>query len=88
MPTIRDRIIRYLKQQPAGIDDDELAVVLKLKYRQQANSRCLQLKREGLIDRQKVDGKIHNFWISSDRGTSSRQPNLPQLAIPHFEPNP
>lgn len=60
--TIRDRIIQYLRVHPEGIDDDEIAKALKLSARQQANSRCRQLEREGIVVRRQVDGKIHNFW--------------------------
>lgn len=60
--TIRDRIIAFLQARPEGIDDDSLAVALKLKYRQQASSRCRQLAQEGILVRQTVNGKIHNIW--------------------------
>jgi hypothetical protein len=72
--TIRQRIIDYLSRHPEGVDDDELAKALNLKYRQQANSRCRQLESEGLVVRRVVHGKIHNFWVGGD------QPN-PQLEI-------
>lgn len=32
MPTIRDRILEYLKSHPEGADDDQLAVALKLSH--------------------------------------------------------
>lgn len=61
MPTVRDRIIAYLRTHPEGATDDDLADALKLKQRQQANSRCRQLESEGLIERRRVNGTIHNF---------------------------
>ncbi len=62
MVTIREKIIAYLQQHQNGIDDDALAEALQLSARQQANSRCRQLEREGLVIRRRVNGKIHNFW--------------------------
>ncbi|MBW2063094.1 MAG: MarR family transcriptional regulator [Deltaproteobacteria bacterium] len=67
--TILDRITAYLKENPEGVDDDELTQVLGLKRRQQANSRCRQLAKQGLIERRRVDGKIRNFWLGGS-GTS------------------
>ncbi len=63
----------YLKKHPEGIDDDELARVLELNARQQANSRCRQLEQEGLVVRKRVGGKIHNFWIESAMATSTHE---------------
>jgi hypothetical protein len=63
--TIRERIITYLQAHPEGVDDDTLAEALQLRQRQQANSRCRQLAREGRIARRRVGGKIHNFWLGS-----------------------
>ncbi|HIJ71180.1 MAG TPA: MarR family transcriptional regulator [Planctomycetes bacterium] len=54
-----------LQQHPEGIDDDILAETAVLKQRQQANSRCRQLEKEGLVVRRRVRGKIRNFWIDS-----------------------
>jgi hypothetical protein len=65
--TIKQRIINYLSRHPEGIDDDELAKALNLKYRQQPNSRCRQLESEGLVVRREVHGKIHNFWVGGDQ---------------------
>lgn len=67
--TILDRIIVYLKAHPEGVDDDELAGVLDLKRRQQANSRCRQLAAQGLVERRKVEGKIRNFWLGGKGGS-------------------
>ncbi len=64
--TTKQRIISYLQNHPEGIDDDELARVLDLSARQQANMRCRELEKEGLVIRRLVNGKIHNFWASKD----------------------
>jgi len=63
--TMLDRIAKFLKRHPEGVDDDTLAEALQLKYRQQANSRCRQLEKEGLVVRRRVNGKIHNFWLGN-----------------------
>ena len=65
MATIRDQIILYLQDHPEGVDDDMLAQALALKQRQQANSRCRELEREGFVSRRVVNGKIRNFWVDS-----------------------
>jgi len=59
---IESKILQFLGQHPDGADDDELARVLNIKYRQQANSRCRRLAKKGIIDRYSVNGKIRNFW--------------------------
>lgn len=71
--TIRDRIIEYLQTNPNGVDDDHIASDLQLSHRQQANARCRELEKEGLVRRSKVDGKIHNFWLglSTERHTQA-----------------
>lgn len=66
--TIKERIATYLQKHPEGVDDDLLARNLGLKRRQQANNRCRQLEEEGLVERRKVRGKIHNFWIGGRGG--------------------
>jgi len=79
--TIRDRIIDYLKDHPEGIDDDDLAFNLGLKSRQQANSRCRQLEKEGYVKRVVVSGKIHNFWTEdyySKTSTQTKSKIIPQ----------
>ncbi|MCC6958024.1 MAG: hypothetical protein IT316_14585 [Anaerolineales bacterium] len=63
--TNRDRVIQYLKNHPEGVDDDKLAQALGFSQRQQANSLCKKLAEEGLVVRQPVAGKIHNFWAGS-----------------------
>ncbi|RJR26680.1 MarR family transcriptional regulator [candidate division WWE3 bacterium] len=80
---MRDRIIDYLSQHPGGIDDDQLALVLGLKHRQQANSRCRRLMLEGLVDRHTVGGKIQNFWLGSfSRMSPSTKPQSATLDHP------
>ena len=75
--TVRDRIIAYLQSHPEGIDDDDLASILGLSARQQANIHCRQLAKDGLVSRKVVHGKIHNFWA----GTSvAIQQQLPATA--------
>jgi hypothetical protein len=66
--TIKEQISAYLQRHPEGADDDYLAKVLNLSARQQANSRCRQLESEGLVERRKVRGKIHNFWVGGEGG--------------------
>lgn len=65
--TIVDRIVAYLQVHPEGADDDQLAMVLGLKQRQQANSRCRRLAAEGIIERGSVGGKIRNRWVGGGR---------------------
>ncbi len=72
MRTIQDRILGHLMQHPEGIDDDQLAIVLGLKQRQQANSRCHKLEHEGVVERRKVEGKFRNFLVKS--GIVNRTP--------------
>lgn len=64
--TIRQKIISFLQNHPEGIDDDELAKVLDLSARQQANICCRELEKQGLVIRRLVNGKIHNFWAGKD----------------------
>ena len=66
--TIKEQISVYLQKHPERIDDDMLARNLNLSARQQANSQCRQLVKEGLVERRKVGGKIHNFWIGGEGG--------------------
>lgn len=82
--TIRDRIIEYLGQHPEGVDDDALADALNLKRRQQANSRCRQLAQEGILQRRKVHGKIHNFLIGPIPARDTEVAREPQETRPWF----
>lgn len=66
MATIKQRIIDYLQRHPEGVDDDQIAAELGLSARQQANTRCRELEREGIVVRRLVDGKLHNFWIDTN----------------------
>lgn len=72
--TIRQRILSYLQNHSEGIDDDELTSALSLSARQQANSRCRELEKEGLVIRRQVNGKIHNFWAGKDVVVTSSAP--------------
>ncbi len=90
--TIRDQIIQYLRVHPEGTDDDELAKALNLSARQQANSRCRQLEREGLVVRRQVDGKIHNFWVGDSHeavafAQKTASTDAPKSAIWFWEGN-
>lgn len=80
--TIADRILHYLMQHPEGADDDELAVALDLKYRQQANSRCRLFAAKGIIVRKKVNGKIRNFYLNTLVTGSGFTPELQNVADP------
>jgi hypothetical protein len=82
--TIRDRILEYLSQHPEGVDDDELARALKLKARQQANSRCRQLAAEGIVERRRVRGKLHNFLIDPEKPIAPRIQPEPTEQQPWF----
>lgn len=86
--TVKQRIISFLQNHSDGIDDDELAKVLGLSQRQQANMYCRELEKEGLIIRRQVNGKIHNFWANKDVTLSrSIVPVLQssQNSLPKFE---
>jgi hypothetical protein len=72
LPPIRTQILSYLHDHPEGVDDDELAAALQLKYRQQANARCRELAARGLIARRQINGKIHNFPIRNEQPESAR----------------
>ena len=54
-----------LKAHPDGLDDDVVAERLGLPQRQQANARCGELAREGVVERRSVGGKIRNFLAST-----------------------
>ncbi len=65
MPTVKQRIMAFLQDHPEGIDDDDLASALNLTRRQQVNSRCRELEKDGLVQRRIDQGKIHNFWTGT-----------------------
>ena len=50
----RDRIIALLRTHPTGLDDDVIAEKLGLSRRRQANSRCRELERDGIVERRSV----------------------------------
>jgi hypothetical protein len=61
----RDRIIALLRTHPDGLDDDAIAEKLGLSRRQQANSRCRELEREGIVERRSMGGKIRNILTAN-----------------------
>jgi Holliday junction resolvase-like predicted endonuclease len=61
----RNRIIALLRTHPDGLDDDVIAERLGFSRRQQANSRCRELEREGIVERRSVAGKIRNILTGS-----------------------
>lgn len=63
--SVRDRIIALLRTHPEGLDDVVIAEKLGLSRRQQANSRCRELEREGIVERRSVGGKIQNTLTGS-----------------------
>ncbi len=63
MLTIRDRILEYLKANPDGVDDTDLTRALGLKNHAQANQRCHQLEKMGLIERRHGPGNILNIYV-------------------------
>lgn len=73
----RDRIIALLRTHPEGLDDDVIAEKLGLSRRQQANSRCRGLQREGIVERRSVGGKIQNILT----GNSMPVPVLAKTAL-------
>jgi hypothetical protein len=85
--TVKHRIISFLQNHPEGVDDDELARALDLSARQQANIRCRELEREGLVIRRQVNGKIHNFWADKNIAVSFAPSNLEksQNNLPKYE---
>ena len=93
--TIKQRIISFLQNHPEGIDDDELGRVLGLSTRQQANIRCRELEKEGLVIRRLVNSKIQNFWADKDvvfvppaiPKPQIIQNDLPKLALWFWEGN-
>lgn len=73
--TIRDDIVRLLRENPEGLTDGELATRLG-KLHQQVNQRCRQLAREGFVRRDDHFGPIRNVL------TSEPEPARPQTAAP------
>jgi Holliday junction resolvase-like predicted endonuclease len=62
--TIRDDIVRFLRENPEGLTDGELATRLG-KLHQQVNQRCRQLAHEGHVRRDDSFGTIRNVLVSS-----------------------
>jgi hypothetical protein len=82
--TTKQRIVSFLQNHPEGIDDDELAKVLALHARQQANMQCRELEKEGLVIRRQINGKIHNFWAGKDIQPMSPSEHKLENNLPKF----
>jgi hypothetical protein len=76
--TTKQRIISFLQSHPEGVDDDDLTKALRLRFRAQANMRCRELERDGLVVRRQVNGKIHNFWAGKSMESLSSTAPIPQ----------
>lgn len=83
--TIKQRIISFLQNHPEGIDDDELARILDLSARQQANTRCRELQKEGFVVRRQTNGKIHNFWAGKLVQSVSSTAYESENTLPKFD---
>jgi hypothetical protein len=68
---ISDRILLYLRENPYGADDGEIARVLGLKRRQQANAECKALAERGLIIREYVKGQVRNLPLPAGESAPS-----------------
>lgn len=77
MPTICDLILEFIREHPGGVDDDQIASDLGLKYRQQVNACCRKLAKEGLINRRKVSGKLHNYPIRNNSSVPGVRNSFP-----------
>jgi Holliday junction resolvase-like predicted endonuclease len=64
--TIRDDIVRLLRENPEGLSDGELATRLG-KLQQQVNQRCRQLAIEGQARRDDSTGTIRNVLVPAAR---------------------
>ncbi len=82
--TIQDRIVEYLSQHPEGVDDDQLALALGLRQRQQANQRCRRLAHFGVVTRRAVDDKIRNFLNPETPPPGQGSRRLPTSERPWF----
>jgi predicted transcriptional regulator len=59
--TNKDRIVDLLRRSITPLDDDEIALRLRIEPRQTVNRMCRELERTGVIDRWKDPGfKIVN----------------------------
>jgi hypothetical protein len=83
--TIVQNIASFLQNHPEGVDDDELARALNLSARQQANIRCRQLEKEGLVVRRQVNGKIHSFWAGTAVQSESLTAFDDENSFPKFD---
>jgi hypothetical protein len=79
--TERERILELLKDHPEGLDDDVIAQRLGFGQRQQANSRCRDLQREGLLERRSIAGKIRNILAGSAKSARSEVETVPAAFV-------
>jgi len=80
----RNRILALLKANPNGLDDDSIGIELGLSRRQQANARCRELAKEGVVERRSIDGKIRNFFVASPSPVAEQIEPLPLLPDQRF----
>lgn len=81
MLSVRDRILALLAEHPEGLDDDDVAVRLKLARRQHANNACNALVTTGSIERRRVDGKLRNFSVGGSTAETSEPQVIPVASI-------
>ena len=67
MPTLRERVLEYLHNNPTGADDDTLAAALNVPQRQAVNQVCRRLELNGSVQRQRdrARGKIVNYILGT-----------------------
>jgi hypothetical protein len=87
MPTVRDRILEYLKAHPQGADDTELTSALGLKNHAQANLHAHELERMGLVVRRRGTGNILNVYTGEAAPHPATQAPAP-LPEPPASPAP
>ncbi len=82
MATNRERILDYLAAHREGADDDRLARDLDITQRQQVNTLCNALAREGIIVRQRdiAGSKIINR-LNHNNVTAPSPPSPPLVAV-------
>jgi len=61
--SLREKIIEYLQTHPEGVDDEALTKALGVPYRQEVNTICRKLVREGIVERRPMRGTMHNFLV-------------------------
>jgi len=76
--TLRERILEHIRSHPEGLTDSQISHDIGIRHHPQVNSRCNGLKAEGLIERNVVNGRIHNLPVA---GLGGVPPVPPQVAI-------